>query len=183
MKIIYTFLMTLCCTQLAAEVATFSTDDNTLNVPLLVINGSVYYQDVTINLNSKTGEFSILSASKTDAASVGAQSVTLSSATPALLFTNDTLTLLDIQDSRCPQDAQCIVAGEIIIGLQLQDHVSNTITLMELTLEGNGDMPGSSVKTEDYSFRLLDASPYPTLADTIAEEDYRFKIEYSLNLD
>ncbi len=69
--------MTLCCTQLAAEVATFSTDDNTLNVPLLVINGSVYYQDVTINLNSKTGEFSILSASKTDAASVGAQSVTL----------------------------------------------------------------------------------------------------------
>jgi len=30
---------------------------------------------------------------------------------------------------------------------------------------------------------LLDASPYPTLADTITEEDYRFKIEYSLNLD
>jgi len=54
---------------------------------------------------------------------------------------------------------------------------------MELTLEGNGDVPGESVKTEDYNFRLLDASPYPTLTDTITEEDYRFKIEYSLNLD
>ena len=183
MKIIYTLLLTLCCTQLAAEVATFSTSDNTLTVPLLVINGKVYYEDVSIALDSKTGDFSILSASKTDAASVGAQTVTLSSAASAVLFTKDTLTLLDIQDSRCPQDAQCIVAGEVIIGLQLQDHVSNSITLMELTLEGNGDVPGESVKTEDYNFRLLDASPYPTLDDTIAEEEYRFTIEYSLNLD
>ncbi len=183
MKIMYGFLLIICCTQVTAEVATFSTSNNTLTVPLVVINGSVYYEDVSIELNSKTGKFNILSASKSDASSVGVQTITLSSTAPAVLFTNDTLTLLDIQDSRCPRDAQCIVAGEVIIGLQLQDQVSNTITLVDLTLEGNGEVPGKSVKTGDYSFRLLDASPYPTLDDPIADGDYRFKIEYLLNTD
>jgi len=183
MKTVYALLLTLCCTQVVAQVATFSTSDNTLTVPVLVINGSVYYEDVSIALDSKTGKFSVLSASKTDAASVGAQTVKLSAAIPAVLMTKDTLTLLDIQDSRCPRDAQCIVAGKVVIGLQLQDHNTSAITLMELTLEGNGDVSGEAVKTKDYSFRLLDASPYPALDTSIAEEDYSFTIEYFLNLN
>ncbi len=183
MKTIYALLLTICCTQVVAEVATFSTSDNTLKVPLLVINGSVYYEDVSFTLDSKTGKFSIMSASKSDIEAVGAQTAKLSSTAPAILFTNDTLSLLDIQDSRCPQDAQCIVAGEVTIGLQLQDHNTNAITLMELTLEGNGDVPGEAVKTKDYSFRLLDASPYPALDTTIIEGDYSFTVEYSLNLN
>ncbi len=183
MKTVYALLLTLCCTTVVAEVATFSTSDNTLTVPLLVINGSVYYEDVSITLDSKTGKFSIMSASKTDIEAVGPQTAKLSSAAPAILFTNDTLTLLDIQDSRCPQDAQCIVAGEVTIGLQLQDHNTNAITLMELTLEGNGDLPGANIKTQDYTFRLLEASPYPELENTIVEDDYSFTIEYSVNPD
>lgn len=77
-----------------------------------------------------------MSASPISADDVGSQNVSVSFDTPGIFFTNDTLTLLDIQDSRCPNGAQCLVAGEVIIGLQLQDQKTNGITLMEMRLEG-----------------------------------------------
>ena len=75
---------------------------------------------------------------------------------------------------------QCIVAGEVIIELQLRNHITDEITLMELRLEGNGIIAGDEVKTENYTFRLLDASPYPESEMALDDNDYTFKIEYSL---
>lgn len=163
-----------------ADVATFSTESQLLEMPLLVINGSAYYRDVVLHLDQTTGQYTIMSAHKADLEDIGAQTVTLSLEMPGVLFTQDTLTVLDIQDSRCPTGVLCIVAGEVVVGLQLQNHITDGITLMDLTLEGNGDIPGETVETESYSFRLLEVSPYPVADEPLADTDYSITIEYTL---
>jgi hypothetical protein len=180
-KNFYLLLLMVFSTQAAADLATYSSSEQTLNIPLLAINGSVYYENVEIILNTSSGKFNIMAANKINADEIGNQTVTVSFGTPGTLFTRDTLELLYIQDSRCPSDVQCIVAGEVSIGLQLHDYVTDGLTVMELQLEGNGSIAGDEVKTEEYTFRLIDASPYPESEVELADNDYSFMIEYSLN--
>lgn len=180
MKKVFPLLLMALSAPAVADLATYSTSDQTLSIPLVVINGPIYYKNVEITLDNNTGNFNIMAARKADVNEIGEQTVTVSLDTPGTLFTNDTLTLLDIQDSRCPTSVQCIVAGEVIIELQLRNHITDEITLMELRLEGNGIIAGDEVKTENYTFRLLDASPYPESEMALDDNDYTFKIEYSL---
>jgi len=49
----------------------------------------------------------------------------------------------------------------VIAGIQLYNSTTDNITLMDLALEGNGDVPGDEIDTENYIFRLLAVSPYP----------------------
>ncbi|MFT5320758.1 MAG: hypothetical protein ACI934_000901 [Pseudohongiellaceae bacterium] len=181
MKIVFPLLLMALSAPAVADLATYSSSNQTLSVPLLAINGSVYYENVEISLNTSTGKFNIMAANKISADKIGNQTVTVSSDSPGTLLTRDTLELLYIQDSRCPADVQCIIAGEIIIGLQLHDFVTDSLTVMELQLEGNGSIAGDGVKTEEYTFSLLEANPYPESEIVLDDNDYTFTIEYSIN--
>ncbi|WKZ29129.1 MAG: hypothetical protein QY323_00200 [Patescibacteria group bacterium] len=64
------------------------------------------------------------------------------------------LTLLGINDSRCPADVQCIWAGELTAHLRL-DVSEETPSLQEFFL---GTARGSTTRVSGYAFTLKDAS-------------------------
>jgi len=161
MKFSVTCLLCVLSWSALADVAAFSTDSQRLDIPLLVIDGGAVYSDVALILDQDTGQYTIVAAQKAGLEDIGTQQVSFTINAPGELFTRDTLTLLDIQDSRCPTGVQCIVAGQVIAGIQLYNSTTDNITLMDLALEGNGDVPGDEIDTENYIFRLLAVSPYP----------------------
>ncbi|MEB2781914.1 hypothetical protein U3A58_16085 [Algoriphagus sp. C2-6-M1] len=84
---------------------------------------------------------------------------------------NISITLLDIQDSRCPNGAQCIWAGMIIIDAQLKIDGKN----LDLQLSTNENASGfpDEFSTSEYRAKLIDAIPYPDLNNPHKTEDKR----------
>ena len=64
------------------------------------------------------------------------------------------LTLLEINDSRCPSDVQCIWAGELSAHLKLEGP-EETAPSQELTL---GTLRGGTAEASGFIFTLKDAS-------------------------
>ncbi len=86
---------------------------------------------------------------------------------------SDLVTFLDVpSDSRCPRDAQCIWAGEVITLFRL-DH-QNASTLFKLTL--GPDASKALFQTGPYVFRLNKVLPYPRVSQSIPRADYRAEI-------
>ena len=72
------------------------------------------------------------------------------------------ITLTEMNDSRCPEGVTCIWQGEARVRIAMENsdtlHLS-TYNNMKDTLEG-------------YSFELIEVSPYPVSDRTIEQEDY-----------
>ncbi|WP_339868536.1 hypothetical protein [uncultured Algoriphagus sp.] len=84
---------------------------------------------------------------------------------------NITITLLKIQDSRCPAGAQCIWQGMILIeGMLTIDGKDYPLKLS--TEESFSEYP-VQFSNEDYIVRLVDAFPYPDIGDSSSPEDKR----------
>ena len=66
MKIVFPLLLMALSAPAVADLATYSTSDQTLSIPLVVINGSIYYKNVEITLDNNTGNFNIMAARKAD---------------------------------------------------------------------------------------------------------------------
>jgi hypothetical protein len=73
-------------------------------------------------------------------------------------------TITEVNDSRCPSDVICIWAGKVDVKIKVVSPVSGTITLS--TYDNQVDTIGN------YSFKILDVSPYPISTKTIKLEDY-----------
>ncbi len=84
---------------------------------------------------------------------------------------NISITLLEIQDSRCPAGAQCIWAGMIVIEGQLTVDGKD----IELQLSTNENVSGfpDQFSTSDYTVKLIDAIPYSDLNNPHKPEDKR----------
>lgn len=75
------------------------------------------------------------------------------------------ITLTDVQDSRCPSGMQCIWAGYAAVTLQLTDATAAPQTA-RLTLLNNlptytRDSVSVTLNRREYWLRLLDVTPYP----------------------
>ena len=73
-------------------------------------------------------------------------------------------TITDVNDSRCPSDVVCIWAGKVDVKIKVESPVPGTITLS--TYDNPVDTVGN------YSFKIIDVSPYPISTKTIKLEDY-----------
>jgi hypothetical protein len=80
-----------------------------------------------------------------------------------------TLTLTEVKDSRCPSGGQCIWAGYVAVTVQLTDAAAIPQTarislrykdLPNYTL----DSVAVTLNQQAYWLRLLDVTPYPSLA-------------------
>jgi hypothetical protein len=72
--------------------------------------------------------------------------------------------ITEINDSRCPSDVVCIWEGEAIVKIKIESPQKATINLS--TYDNLIDT------LANYSFELIDVSPYPISTKTIKLNDY-----------
>ncbi|REG85383.1 hypothetical protein [Algoriphagus antarcticus] len=84
---------------------------------------------------------------------------------------NISVTLLDIQDSRCPAGVNCIWAGMIVIEGQLKIDGKNTD--FQLSTNENASGFPQEFSTSEYTVNLIDAFPYPDLNNPQKPEEKR----------
>lgn len=73
-------------------------------------------------------------------------------------------TITEVNDSRCPSDVVCIWAGKADVKIKVESPVASILTLS--TYDNQVDTVGQ------YSFKIIDVSPYPISTKTIQPEDY-----------
>ena len=73
--------------------------------------------------------------------------------------------ITEINDSRCPTDVDCIWAGKADVKIKVESPVSETFVLS--TLDDKIDTVGN------YSFELIDVSPYPVSTKQIKINEYK----------
>ncbi|MDX8341619.1 hypothetical protein SLH46_20640 [Draconibacterium sp. IB214405] len=77
--------------------------------------------------------------------------------------------IADISDSRCPTGVVCIWEGEARVEIVLS---SPEIDTLELSTHDQ-----ITATSGDYTFELIDVSPYPDIDNPIDFEDYRVKMK------
>ncbi|UZD20995.1 hypothetical protein PBT90_15595 [Algoriphagus halophytocola] len=84
---------------------------------------------------------------------------------------NISITLFEIQDSRCPIGAQCIWSGMISISGELTINGKE----YDLNLSSYETVSGfpESFSTTDYTVKLVDAVPFPDITKTTKEGEKR----------
>lgn len=71
----------------------------------------------------------------------------------------------EINDSRCPCDVVCVWAGKAEVSIKIESPDSETFILS--TLDNKIDTVGN------YSFELIDVSPYPVSTKQIKTNEYK----------
>ena len=79
------------------------------------------------------------------------------------------LSITEINDSRCPSDVVCVWQGEVVIKIEIELPQKGTISLS--TYDNLIDT------FANYSFELIDVSPYPISTETIELKDYRVTLK------
>lgn len=82
-------------------------------------------------------------------------------------------TITEINDSRCPSDVVCVWEGKADVKIEVESPLAGSIVL---------STHQSSVYTSidtlgNYSFQLMDVSPYPISTKTIQLEDYKVTLQ------
>jgi len=77
--------------------------------------------------------------------------------------------IIEINDSRCPSDVECVWEGKADVKIDVESPVRGSITLS--TYNHLSDTIGY------YSFELKDISPYPVSTRTIKIEDYNVTLK------
>ncbi len=163
-----------------ADESHFFTETKVLTIPALVIDGSTYYENVLLELNIDTGQFTILSSTEAEFPN-GAQLVQLDFDETKLLREASMLRFVAVQsDSRCPLSLVCITAGFVEVTLELQDATIDQHFEIKLRLEGNGpDLSDPGTEANGLYFRLREVNPYPVEEHGIENEEYSIVLEYS----
>lgn len=90
------------------------------------------------------------------------------------------ISFLDIQDSRCPKEVNCMTEGKAKVQLQIQGkELNETIELVAkgLCFKTDGSC-GTEAMVNDYKVKLFTVNPYP-LKKTASKEKYVVAIEVS----
>jgi len=81
--------------------------------------------------------------------------------------------IIEINDSRCPSDVVCVWAGKADVKIKVESPVSGNLILSTIIngMDTNMDTLGN------YSFQLIDVSPYPVSTEEIKLEDYNVTLK------
>ncbi len=79
-------------------------------------------------------------------------------------------------DSRCPANATCIQAGDVVVALETRVLAGERAFELQLTPPKRGTTHGS------YSIELQEVSPYP-FGTPIKPEDYRVKLRIAKDIE
>lgn len=105
------------------------------------------------------------------------------------LPTSGTLTFAEVEDSRCPENVQCVWAGNAIVDLQLRSAkttqetqvvkmcVGACNTLYPKTGFREADTAQVSLDGTKYTLILTNVSPYPNTTKSVKKEDYTIKLK------
>ena len=81
--------------------------------------------------------------------------------------------ITEINDSRCPSDVVCVWEGKADVKIEVESPVKGNFILS--TYHSNTN---SSIDTlGNYSFQLIDVSPYPVSTKTIHLKDYKVTLK------
>lgn len=105
------------------------------------------------------------------------------------LLTSGTLTFAEVEDSRCPENVQCVWAGNAIVDLQLRSGQANQEAQTVKMCLGDCSMlyPKSgfreadtiqvSVQGTSHTLILAQVSPYPNTTKPTKKEDYTIRLK------
>lgn len=79
---------------------------------------------------------------------------------------NVTIKFVDVTDSRCPDGAQCVWAGEGVVSLNVNNSEFDISTL-------------SPTDTLGYTFSIISLNPYPILDAELKNKDYQVELMVS----
>lgn len=79
-----------------------------------------------------------------------------------------------IQESRCPNGAECFWEGVAEVQFTVEGIVANTVNIKlgTLTVASNGFAP-NELDTLGYHFKLINLSPYPAIGHELHEGEYQ----------
>jgi len=84
--------------------------------------------------------------------------------------------LLDVEDSRCPSDVQCVWEGLVIVTVGV---TVNWVDLGNYSISLNEPLDGSIIQLDQYYLQLIKVEPYPTSTELIPEWDYVATMKFS----
>lgn len=100
------------------------------------------------------------------------------------------LTFKDLNDSRCPENVQCVWAGNVVVDLEITSTKSsnNEVQTVKMCLgECSPIYPKKGFLESDTAFftygginhtlTLTDVSPYPNTTKTVEKKDYSIKLK------
>jgi hypothetical protein len=76
--------------------------------------------------------------------------------------------ITEINDSRCPSDVVCVWAGKADVKIKVESPFSGNLVLSTM----NNGFYKNIDTLGNYSFQLVDVSPYPISTEEIKLEDY-----------
>lgn len=79
----------------------------------------------------------------------------------------------DIQDSRCPETANCVWEGRVDVGVEVAGEPISLGLPDDAELGSSRDTIGNKV------IELLEVLPYPVTTDPISKKEYQVKLEIS----
>ncbi|GHB70567.1 hypothetical protein [Persicitalea jodogahamensis] len=110
-----------------------------------------------------------------------------------LNLTGGSLTFADIEDSRCPEDVQCVRAGEAIVTLQTRAvTTTNEPQIVKMCLGDcmslypkggfrEADTANISLDGTKYRLILTEVNPYPNTTKPVEKKDYNIKLDVEQN--
>ncbi len=110
-----------------------------------------------------------------------------------LTLTGGSLTFAKIEDSRCPEDVQCIRAGEAIVTLQTRGLPTvNETQIVKMCLGDcitvypkggfrEADTANISLDGTKYRLILTEVNPYPNTTKPVQKKDYNIKLKVEQN--
>ena len=89
---------------------------------------------------------------------------------PAIIIDGPEISILNIEDSRCPSDVTCVWEGEVKISVYV---VKDKNPLGNFTLTSRaGDKNMATQTVDGYSIRVIEVNPYPVSTKQIPLSDY-----------
>jgi hypothetical protein len=81
-----------------------------------------------------------------------------------------------IEDSRCPEGAECIWEGRAVVEIKIQHETDIDLHTLATSNSIDGDNL-LSVQHDNYIIKLVAVHPYPTIASSPTNEDYSIELE------
>lgn len=85
------------------------------------------------------------------------------------------------EDSRCPQDTQCIWAGVAVANVEFMSTTSRPMVLQLSTAEVNGKNYHKTQSFNGYNITLKEVTPYPTSQEGAKSLSGKYKIGISIS--
>lgn len=84
----------------------------------------------------------------------------------------NSFSIFNVQDSRCPEGAQCFTAGNVVVALSFyRSHPLDTTLELYTKTFGHPELMMDSL-----SFQLLSVSPGPSIRKKVKQKDYRIEM-------